>query len=208
MKVIQITGWIFFVFLAITIGLYPLGYVISDALSQNGLLSQKPDVIVGDQIWVIQFYLHIMLGGLALLTGWSQFLKKFRSKNLNTHRFLGKIYIVAVLISGIAGLYIAVYAEGGLVAKIGFAGLALSWLFTTTRAYLTIRKGNINSHKRWMIRSYALTFAAVTLRIWLPMFQYGFGMDFISAYMIIAWLCWVPNLLWAEWKVRRIPLSP
>jgi hypothetical protein len=54
-----------------------------------------------------------------------------------------------------------------------------------------------------MIRSYALTFAAVTLRIWLPLFQNGFGMEFISAYVIIAWLCWVPNLLWAEWYVRQ-----
>lgn len=203
MKIINILGWIFFILLAIAIGLYPLGYIISDTLAQYGLLSQKPDAITGNELWSIQFYLHIMLGGLALLTGWSQFLKKFRSKNLRTHRLLGKVYMISVLISGISGFYIAIYAEGGIVAKAGFAGLAISWLFTTVRAFLNVKKGNIEAHKQWMIRSYALTFAAVTLRIWLPMFQYGFGMDFISAYVIIAWLCWVPNLLWAEWKVRR-----
>lgn len=207
MRIIRFIGWFFFIFLAIVIGLYPLGYVISDTLSQNGLLSQKPDAIVGKQIWVVQFYLHIMLGGLALLTGWSQFLKRFRNHNLGFHRLLGKIYIIAVLISGLSGLYIAVYAEGGLIAKTGFAGLALSWLFTTTKAYLTVKKGDISSHQKWMIRSYALTFAAVTLRIWLPLFQFAMGMDFFIAYMIIAWLCWVPNLLWAEWKVRRVNLG-
>lgn len=207
MKIINILGWTFFIFLAIVIGLYPLGYVISDTLAQYGLLSQKPDAITGSQIWNIQFYLHIMLGGLALLAGWSQFLKKSRSKYLSTHRLLGKVYMIAVVISGISGLYIAIYAEGGIVAKTGFAGLAISWLFTTIKAFLDVRKGNITGHQQWMVRSYALTFAAVTLRIWLPMFQYGFGMDFLSAYVIIAWLCWVPNLLWAEWKVRRYGLA-
>lgn len=204
MKVTNIIGWIFFVFLAIAIGLYPLGYLISDTLAQNGLLSQKPDGITGNQIWYVQFYVHILLGGIALLTGWSQFIKKFRSRNLAAHRLLGKIYMIAVILSGLAGLYIAFYAEGGLVAKAGFAGLALSWLFTTSKAYFAVRRGQITQHKKWMIRSYALTFAAVTLRIWLPMFQYGFGMDFITAYVIIAWLCWVPNMIWAEWKVSRI----
>jgi len=52
-----------------------------------------------------------------------------------------------------------------------------------------------------------LTFAAVTLRIWLPLFQYGFGMDFVTAYVIIAWLCWVPNIIWAQWKVKRLGLA-
>lgn len=73
-------------------------------------------------------------------------------------------------------------------------------------AYLTIRKKEINNHQKWMIRSYALTFAAVTLRIWLPLFQYGFGMDFLTAYMIIAWLCWVPNIIWAQWKTKNLKL--
>ncbi|MCE7993358.1 MAG: DUF2306 domain-containing protein [Roseivirga sp.] len=204
MKFINILGWFFFILLAIVIGLYPFGYVISDTLTENGLLSQKPEGIRTDQIWYVQFYVHIILGGVALLTGWSQFLKRFRSKNLGTHRLLGKVYMIAVMLSGLSGLYIALYAEGGIVAKAGFAGLALSWLFTTSKAYIAVRRGQINPHKKWMIRSYALTFAAVTLRIWLPMFQFGFGMDFISAYVIIAWLCWVPNIIWAEWKVSRI----
>lgn len=204
MKALNIIGWSLFIFMAIAVGLYPLGYLISDTLAQYGLLSQKPDSILSNQIWSTQFYIHIMLGGLALLTGWSQFLKKFRSRNLSTHRVLGKIYMISVTLSGLSGFYIALYAEGGLVAKAGFVGLALSWLYTTSQGYFAVRKGNIDSHKKWMIRSYALTFAAVTLRIWLPMLQYGFGMDFLSAYVIIAWLCWVPNLAWAEWKVRRI----
>ncbi len=120
------------------------------------------------------------------------------------HRTVGKIYVVAVLFSGMAGLYIAFYASGGIIPVLGFAGLATSWLFTTVRAYLSIRAKEVDQHQRWMIRSYALCFAAVTLRIWLPLFQFGFGMDFFFAYKIIAWLCWLPNLIVAEVIVRNL----
>ena len=106
------------------------------------------------------------------------------------------------LISGVAGLYLAFFATGGLLASLGFGGLALSWLFSTTKAFLLIREKKINEHEDWMTRSYALTFAAVTLRIWLPLSQI-LQLPFIPAYIAISWLCWVPNLMVAEWIVRR-----
>ncbi|KYG80750.1 DUF2306 domain-containing protein [Roseivirga echinicomitans] len=199
-------GWFIIVFFAIGVGLYPLGYIFTENLEQFGLLSQKSEAVKSGQLWRVLFNIHIYLGGFSLLIGWSQFMKKFRNKYLNFHRNLGKVYVIAVLISGLTGLYIAFYAEGGWVSKLGFLGLACAWLYTTVQGYRTIRKGEVSLHEKWMIRSYAVTFAAVTLRIWLPMFQVGFGMDFISAYVIIAWLCWVPNLLWAEWRIRRLKL--
>tara|TARA_R110001592_G_scaffold353557_1_gene652517 strand:+ start:1248 stop:1859 length:612 start_codon:yes stop_codon:yes gene_type:complete len=199
-------GWFIIVFFAIGVGLYPLGYIFTENLEQFGLLSQKSEAVKSGQLWRVLFNIHIYLGGFSLLIGWSQFMKKFRNKYLNFHRNLGKVYVIAVLISGLTGLYIAFYAEGGWVSKLGFIGLACAWLYTTVMGYRTIRKGVVSLHEKWMIRSYAVTFAAVTLRIWLPMFQVGFGMDFISAYVIIAWLCWVPNLLWAEWRIRSLKL--
>jgi hypothetical protein len=54
-----------------------------------------------------------------------------------------------------------------------------------------------------MIRNYALTFAAVTLRIYLPlMTPFLFHGDFLAAYRTISWLCWVPNLAIAEWIIK------
>jgi hypothetical protein len=80
---------------------------------------------------------------------------------------------------------------------------------TSLAAYLHIRNRNIAAHRDWMIRSYALTLAAVTLRIYLPASQIA-GIDFMLAYPAIAWLCWVPNLAVAEWLVRskRVPTAP
>ena len=204
MKALRISSWVLFVFFAIAVGGYPAMYFVSDMIAENGLLSQKAANVIAMRFWQISFNTHIIFGGLALLIGWMQFMPKFRNRNLKLHRLVGVLYILAIVLSGLAGLYLAFYAEGGLVAKLGFGGLALAWLFTTGQAYISVKKRNIEAHKRWMIRSYALTFAAVTLRIWLPLFQYAIGMDFITAYVIIAWLCWVPNLAWAEWKVRRL----
>lgn len=166
-----------------------------------GLLSSKSAELLADSYWKFQFYQHIIFGGITLLVGWAQFNKKWRTNFIRIHRTMGMIYLVAVVLSGFAGLYLAFFATGGWIASLGFGTLAVLWLFTTINAYLAIRNKKIETHERWMIRSYALTFAAVTLRIWLPLFQAGFGMTFIESYLIIAWLCWVPNLLVAEWII-------
>jgi hypothetical protein len=119
-------GWFLFVFLAIGVGLYPFGYLLSDTLATYGLLSQKSETIKQSLLWSTMFKIHIYLGGLALLIGWPQFIKNFRNKNLNFHRILGKAYLIAILMSGVAGLYIGYYAEGVWVAKLGFIGLAIA----------------------------------------------------------------------------------
>jgi len=75
MKVLNKIGWVLFVFFAIAIGLYPYVYMLSDVLAENGLLAQKSAVIKDSIVWAFQFKVHIYLGGIALLTGWSQFIK-------------------------------------------------------------------------------------------------------------------------------------
>jgi len=196
--------WIIFAFFAIGVGLYPLIYLFIQG--RFGLLTSKSNELLESTLWYPIFYTHIALGGLALLTGWSQFNTRFRNKNLTIHRMLGKFYVMVCLVSGLAGLYLSFFATGGWIASWGFGGLAVSWLISTSAAFVYIRKGDINNHQMWMIRSYALTFAAVMLRIWLPMAQM-LQIDFIGAYRVIAWLCWVPNILVAQWIINRLPFS-
>jgi hypothetical protein len=69
-------------------------------------------------------------------------------------------------------------------------------------AYACVRSANFGLHREWMIRSYALCLAAVTLRLYLPLAALG-GIPFEEAYPAIAWLCWVPNLVAAEWFFVR-----
>ncbi|MCB8945921.1 MAG: DUF2306 domain-containing protein [Ardenticatenaceae bacterium] len=147
---------------------------------------------------------HILGGSLALLIGPFQFLPAMRRKrSLGWHRWLGRLYLVGILVGGLAGLYMATFSHGGLITHIGFGMLALLWLITGTMAYLRIRVRDIKAHERWMKRSFALTFAAVTLRIWLPLLAFALGLEFTRAYQMSAWLAWVPNLLVAEWLIHR-----
>lgn len=197
------TGYFFLGLFAVFIGLYPLRFI--GLPYEESLLGSKSETLLNSSLYLTAFYTHIFLGGLALLAGFSQFYKKLRRKSPALHRTLGKIYVTAVLLSGLAGLGIAFFATGGIIPALGFAGLAIFWLYTTSNAYASIKKPDIEAHQRWMIRSYALCFAAVTLRLYLPLFTGALNIDFIPAYKIIAWLCWVPNILVAEIFIVRRP---
>jgi hypothetical protein len=93
-------------------------------------------------------------------------------------------------------------AYGGMISQLGFTALAFLWLYSGYRAYRHIRDGQLEQHRQWMIRNYALTFAGVMLRVWVPI-SGSMGIDFVMAYRAIAWLCWVPNLLVAQWIISR-----
>ena len=141
---------------------------------------------------------HLAGGMIALVLGALQVSATLRNKYLDMHRWLGRIYVVAVVVGGIGGFVMALESTGGLVTHYGFGMMAVCWLGCTLNAYRHVRAGNIAQHRAWMLRSYALTLAAVTLRIYLPLSQIA-GYEFIEAYRAISWMCWVPNLLVVEW---------
>ena len=186
--------------LALFVGFYPFKYFFGDR--NVGLLQLKTEVVLTNPFWNIGFYSHIIPGGIALLLGWIQFNKRIRTKRLTWHRAIGKVYVSAALISSIAGIYIATYATGGIIATSGFMCLGLFWFYSTYKGYSSIREKDINTHKEMMIYSYAACLAAVTLRIYLPLLSLAFG-DFIKAYLIVAWLSWVPNLVIALYINKR-----
>jgi hypothetical protein len=148
------------------------------------------------------FYAHVGGGAIALLAGALQWLQTSRTRRSRWHRFIGRTYVSAIAIGGVAGLWIAGNAFGGPVARSGFSTLAVAWLASTAVAFSRARSRDWTTHRVWMIRSFALTFAAVTLRLWLPMLRVA-GLSFEVAYPQVAWLCWVPNLLVAEWLIAR-----
>jgi uncharacterized membrane protein len=192
-----------FATLCVGIGLYPLIYALVEGTF--GLLQSKSPVILNNTVWNAAFYTHISLGGFALLIGWLQFVKRIRIKNVTIHKTIGKCYVITVLGSGLASLYIAYFATGGIISSLGFTSLGLIWLYTTIKAYAAIRNRQIQQHQMFMIFSYAACFAAVTLRIWLPLLTSLLG-EFLIAYKIVAWLCWVPNMIVAFIITRRLNL--
>ena len=177
---------------AFAYGILPLGSLV------------HPDMKINFLQHFVGIYTHIFASIVALVLGPFQFSARLRQKHRDLHRWLGRIYLaIGVVVGSLSGLYMSQYAFGGPIAKLGFAMLAVFWLYTGAQAYFAVRRGAINEHRRWMVRNFSLTFAAVTLRIYLPA-SMAAGVEFALAYPIIAWLCWVPNLLFAEWRYNTL----
>ena len=178
-------------YVIVVYGFLPLGSMV------------HPDMRAVFEAERLGIYAHVFGSAVALGLGPLQFVAGVRSRYLRLHRWTGRVYLgIGVLIGGLAGLYMSIHAYGGLISNGGFAVLALLWLYSGLRAYAAIRAGKVDEHRRWMIRNFALTFAAVTLRIYLPA-SMAAGIDFDIAYPAIAWACWVPNAIVAELLVRR-----
>ena len=145
---------------------------------------------------------HAGAASTALLVGPFQFLAGLRTRRTGVHRWTGRLYVLACLVGGVSGAVLAAGARTGLPSTIGFGTLAVVWLFSTWRAYDLARQGRIAEHRRWMIRSFALTFAAVTLRLYLP-FVFLSPLGYDNGYRVVSFACWIPNLVVAEMLVRR-----
>ena len=145
---------------------------------------------------------HVAAGVTALVVGPLQFLASIRTRAPMLHRAIGMTYVGACAISLPASLMLAAGTTAGPVAGVGFAILgALLAVFTWLGLRAAIER-RFADHRRWMLRSYAMTATAITLRLMLP--AAGFlGIDFLPAYQAIAWLSWMTNLALVEFYIRR-----
>jgi hypothetical protein len=151
----------------------------------------------------VAILVHIFCSVLTLMLGPPQFMPGVRKKWPAAHRVIGRVYLgLGVLGGGLAGLYMAFVAFGGAVSTVGFAMLAVLWLATGFAAFTTARSRRFAEHRRWMIRNFALAFAAVTLRVQLGLCAAA-DLEFESFYPALAWTSWIPNLLVAEFVLRR-----
>ena len=156
------------------------------------------------------FALHVTLAPVALVAGVLQFMPKLRARRPVLHRSTGRLYALCVLASGVAGFWLGLFAPGGWVPGAGFMILAVLWIGTTAKAVYHARQREFAQHRVWMIRSFALTLAGVTLRIYLAGYMLN-GVSYVDASPVLAWICWVPNALIAEWwlaRDRRHPAVP
>ena len=153
--------------------------------------------------WLIAFFVHVFTSMFALLAGFTQFSRAIRKRVPAIHRWMGRLYVLdVVLVTGPASFVMAIYANGGLPSKLAFGILAVGWIATTFLAYQTIRRGDVVRHREWIIRSYALTLSAITLRIWKYLLVAAFHPPPLDVYRLAAWLGWVPNIIVAELIIR------
>lgn len=185
METMRRIGWWCLLFMAVGVSGYALAF-----LATEGFGSDFAKHIVSQQT---AFVGHMLGGAVALTLGVFQLSARLRQKQPKVHRWIGSIYLTAVLIGGISGMALAFNAYGDWVTKAGFGMLAVAWLVTGTLAYQRIRNGLVQQHRYWMLLNFSLTAAAITLRLMIPSFLMS-GVSFDVAYPIISWLCWTVNL--------------
>ncbi len=181
------------VVLSVGIALFSLRYLV--------LPETAPLLKLKTGVFRTALLVHAGASLIALAVGPFQFSSRLRQRSPRVHRGLGYVYFGGVCIGGGMGLLSATGAEGGLSTRVGFFLLGLCWVGSGWKALAAIRRGDVVGHREWMVRNFALTFAAVTLRLWLPALTAATG-SFLEAYRTVAWLCWVPNAIVAEILLR------
>ncbi|ADG09451.1 DUF2306 domain-containing protein [Caulobacter segnis] len=188
-KILSRPAWALMTLLSLAVALISYRYVLNvGPLAPNVLanLFARPFLVV-----------HVAGAATALLIAPFQVLPGLRARRPALHRVMGRIYVAGCLAGGVGGLALAFGSTAGPIATAGFGLLAVAWIGTTAQAWRMAMARRIAEHRAWMIRSLALTLAAVTLRLYLPLAAVG-PIPFVDAYRAISFLCWVPNLLLAE----------
>ncbi|KAB2913206.1 MAG: DUF2306 domain-containing protein [Bacteroidetes bacterium] len=159
----------------------------------SGFLSDKKEIFY-QTIYPYFFYGHISISSAILVIGLFQFSKIFRAKYLNTHRLLGKLYIGLVLfVSAPSALVMGIYATGNWWIKGGFVIASVLWWWFTYKAYLEIRKKNVQQHQRYMQRSYIISLLAVFLRVYYYLIVVVFDAYTPNTYLFVVYASWLPN---------------
>jgi hypothetical protein len=146
--------------------------------------------------------LHVLAGIVALLAGPAQFVRAIRIRRPAFHRAAGRLYLFACALGAPAGFMLALGTKAGAAASAGFALPALLWPAFTWLGWRAAVERRFGDHREWMLRSYALTATAITLRLMLPASAL-LGLDFVPAYRVISWLAWTTNLALFELYIRR-----
>jgi hypothetical protein len=145
---------------------------------------------------------HVVAGVVALLFGPLQFVRRLRARRPARHRTTGLVYVGACALAAPSGFMLAIGTTAGPVAGAGFAALALLLAVFTALGLRAALERRFADHREWMLRSYAMIAAAITLRLMLPASAW-LGFDFLTAYRAIAWLSWTANLALVEVHIRR-----
>lgn len=178
-----------------------LRYVTFD--TSAGFLQIKQDYI-GNTLWLSAFYVHVFSSLFALLAGFTQFSTSIRRNYPRLHRLAGRIYVVDILlVTGPAGLLMSFFANGGTGSQLAFFTLSVLWWYFTWKAWRAAIARDFPKHRAYMLRSFALTLSAITLRIWKMSLAHYFELPPMDIYRIVAWLGFVPNLVLVELYLYR-----
>lgn len=166
-------------------------------------IARKDQILSNESLWIIMIRIHIILAIISLLTGPLGVIKQIRIQSIRFHRWNGRIYVLSILFNFLPGVYVSFFATGGWPSTLGFLILNTLWLGITILGYVAIRRKKINLHRQWILRSFFLSFANITIYILVAISHNALNLPYSLSYTIAVWLCWVLNLAIAEIIIRK-----
>lgn len=173
--------------------------------------SPVPDIDRITPGYYTSLVMHAVPSGIALATGPWQFVPQFRTRWPRTHRIVGRVYLIAVVVGALVAAYSSAVTKSGFALQVVFFVLIAAWLYTAYKAYSTIRRGEVQLHRIWMIRSYTLTFAAVTLRLYQTLLltvMDQWQLEYLEVYTVAAWLALLGNIMISEYFIVQRLVTP
>lgn len=153
-------------------------------------------------------YAHILPGLLYLGIAPFQVSERVRNGDIPRHRRLGRIALVAGLITGAFAIVVGlVFPYGGVVEASASTIFGLYFLSALALAYRAVRRGDVDIHRRWMIRAFAIGIGVGTIRLVIG-FSQAFGVAFDSIFGLAFWIAFVTHAIAAEWWLQRFPTPP
>ena len=146
---------------------------------------------------------HLIGGAIALIIAPCQLWSGIQNRMRSAHRLAGYIYCFAVLSSAVSGIYLSMHSKAGPIGDIGFFLLGIIWIITLWLGMLRLKQRNLPAHKYWMLINISLTYAAVTLRLTLPILLGVMKLEPELVLTIVAWSCWLPQIILVPWISKR-----
>jgi Predicted membrane protein (DUF2306) len=190
--------WIPIIFFSLLLVKNTLPYF---SFNTNFIFIQERALLFLKPVYKASFYVHIFAGMFCIVAALTQFSTNILKKRKAIHIWMGKIYVVVVLVLGApTGLYMTFFAKGSFWERMLFMFMAMYWFYSTAKGMQAIKQKNILAHKNWMIRSYSMALTAVSFRIYHILFYY-FGVNHLYNYEISLWISVLGNMLLAEYFI-------
>jgi uncharacterized membrane protein len=156
--------------------------------------------------------LHIVGAGAYALLGAFQFANGFRRRRPGWHRVAGRLVVLCGLLVGLSGLWMTVFyslpASDGELLYVFRLLFGSAMVMSIVLGFTTIRRGDVNGHRAWMARGYAIGLGAATQMLTLMVGEIIAGPPSELSRALLMGAAWVINLAVAEWVIRRRPARP
>jgi len=181
-----------------------------------GLKDNHPTLILNPSGWMPTNYslsVHMILGAFIMFLAPIQVLLGWSKKGLSLHRFFGKIFFVAAMITEIVGLFYVLVegTTGGTVMSVAFGLYGIFMIIATWQTMRYARSKQMGLHEKWSLRLFLLAMSSWFYRI-------GYGLNIFLTGGVIGhtlnfqgpfdyfmdFAFFIPPLLLLEWYFRKL----